>query len=57
VRKFSLEGIDIAPFIPLSLHRSFKEENKLEEKHYLEEGEKIVYRQKKIEGEERKSNH
>src|SRR5438270_6365727 len=29
-RKTTLEGIDIAPLIPISLHESFKKSNKLE---------------------------
>jgi hypothetical protein len=53
-RKITLEGIDIAPFIPISLHESFRKGDKLLEKHYLEE-EEIIYHE--IEGEEGKRNY
>jgi hypothetical protein len=35
--KTNLEGIDIAPLVPIILHETFKKGNKLSEKHYLEE--------------------
>jgi hypothetical protein len=54
-RKTTLEGIDIAPLLPISLHESFKRGDKLPEKHYLEENEEISYHE--VEGEEGKSNH
>jgi hypothetical protein len=52
VHKINLEGIDIAPLIPISLLGVIKEKNKLTEKHYLEKDEEIVYpNREKIHGE------
>jgi len=41
--KTNLEGIDIAPLVPIILHETFKRGKKLFEKHYLEENDEINY--------------
>lgn len=43
--KTNLEGIDIAPLVPIILHETFKKGNKLSEKHYLEENDEINYQE------------
>lgn len=53
--KTTLEGIDIAPLLPISLHESFKRGDKLLEKHYLEENEEITYNE--VKGDESKNNY
>ncbi|MCE8163468.1 MAG: HET domain-containing protein [Candidatus Moeniiplasma glomeromycotorum] len=43
--KTNLEGIDIAPLVPIILNETFKKGDKLLEKHYLEEKDEINYQE------------